>query len=272
MPIVLLTVSAPWWSRPIPLIVSRSWLSTTGPRIRWKRSSEPRQGSYSARNHGIQEAGGEIIAFTDADCLPSSTWVERGVSHLVEDPAIGLVGGRIDVLPDDPEHPNGVELADIIVSFQQHRFIEELLFAATASVFTRKTVFDRVGLFDEELMSGGDRDWGTRVDEAGYRLVYADDVVITHPARNSLRQLYTRSKRLHAGARDHRSSSGLGFPTRDFLRSLMPPIGTAWRLYGDVRIPSRWSWVRLVAVLTVIRLMRAWFTLRFAFGSGSPRL
>jgi len=232
---------------------------------------EPRQGSYSARNRGIRNASGEIIAFTDADCVPSSTWVERGVSHLVRDPVIGLVGGRIDVLADDPQDPNGVELADIIISFQQRRFIEELRFAATASVFTRKAVFDRVGFFDEALMSGGDRDWGARVDDAGYQLVYADDVVITHPARRSLRQLYARSKRLHAGARDHRSSSGSGFPAGDFLRSLVPPFGTAWRLYEDKRIPSRWSWVRLVAVLTMMRLMRAWFTLRFAFGGGSPR-
>lgn len=232
---------------------------------------ELRPGSYAARNHGIREANGEVIAFTDADCVPASTWVERGVSHLMEDPAIGLVGGRIDVLVRDPENPNGVELADIVVNFQQRRYIEEFQFAATASAFSRKSVFERVGRFNEEMLSGGDRDWGERVANAGYRLRYADDAVITHPARRSLRQLYVKSKRQHAGARDHRRSTGSTLPVGQLLRSLVPPIGTAWRLRRDERIPSRWAWFRIVAVLSTMRLMRAWFTLRFAFGGSSPR-
>ncbi|MGH8872822.1 MAG: glycosyltransferase [Acidimicrobiia bacterium] len=233
---------------------------------------EPRPGSYAARNRGIREAKGEVIAFTDADCVPSPTWIERGVWHLTEDPGIGLLGGRIDVTAADPENPTGVELCDIMTSFQQKRFIEDLHFAATACVFTRMSVLDRVGPFNEELMSGGDREWGVRVHASGLRLHYADDVVIGHPARKSLRQLYTRSKRLHAGARDasstRRFSRGSG---RKALRNLVPPVRTAWRMFQDDRVPTTWSWVRLVAVLTLVRLMSVWFTLRFAIGGRSPR-
>src|SRR5690606_25599137 len=35
---------------------------------------QPRSGSYAARNAGIDQAAGEIIAFTDSDCLPSPDW------------------------------------------------------------------------------------------------------------------------------------------------------------------------------------------------------
>lgn len=232
---------------------------------------EPTRGSYAARNRGIREASGELVAFTDADCIPTDTWLERGISHLIEDERIGLVGGRIDVQPADADRPTGVELADMLVSFQQQRFVEEFHFAATASAFTRREVFEEVGLFDEALMSGGDREWGGRVADAGFVLEYAADAVVMHAARSSLRQLCTRLKRLHAGARDRRESIGEGFPLREFLRNLVPPIGTAWRLYGDQRVPGRWAWVRMVSVLSLIRLMAAWFLLRYALGGRSPR-
>jgi glycosyltransferase involved in cell wall biosynthesis len=234
---------------------------------------EFRAGSYAARNRGIVEARGEIIAFTDADCRPAPTWIERGVTHLLENPETGLVGGRIEVVAKDRNHASGVELFEIITGFPQKLYIEEFGFAATACMFTRRSVFDRVGLFNEELLSGGDREWGMRVRASGLTLRYADDVTTVHPARQTIRQLYQKSKRRHAGARDlNRSPSGiLPVSGRKLLRNLVPPVRTAWRMLKDDRVPTFGSWVRLVAVLTLARLMSVWFTLRYALGGTSPR-
>ena len=55
---------------------------------------ESTPGSYAARNKGISIAKGEIIAFTDADCIPTSNWIEKGVAHLQETVNCGLVGGK----------------------------------------------------------------------------------------------------------------------------------------------------------------------------------
>jgi glycosyltransferase involved in cell wall biosynthesis len=230
---------------------------------------ELRAGSYAARNRGIVEARGEIIAFTDADCRPAPTWIERGVTHLLENPETGLVGGRIEVIAQDRNHASGVELFEIITAFPQKLYIEEFGFAATACMFTRRSVFDRVGLFNEELLSGGDREWGMRV----LALRYADDVTTVHPARQTIRQLYQKSKRRHAGARDlnHSAQGMLPVSGAELLRKLVPPVRTAWRMLKDDRVPTFWSWVRLVGVLTLARLMSVWFTLRFALGARSPR-
>ena len=62
------------------------------PIIKLKR--EYKQGSYAARNHGIDEAKGSIIAFTDSDCLPSSNWLSN-IADVMSQPEICIVLGAI---------------------------------------------------------------------------------------------------------------------------------------------------------------------------------
>ena len=47
-----------------------------------KYTYESQSGSYVARNKGISIARGEILAFTDSDCIPASDWIEKGVANL----------------------------------------------------------------------------------------------------------------------------------------------------------------------------------------------
>jgi glycosyltransferase involved in cell wall biosynthesis len=54
---------------------------------------EPRLGSYAARNRGLSVAGGDILAFTDSDCIPDPDWLTEGVSALVANRHIDMIGG-----------------------------------------------------------------------------------------------------------------------------------------------------------------------------------
>src|SRR3989338_7815520 len=47
---------------------------------------EGKRGPASARNRGVREAKGEIIAFTDSDCIPRPDWIERGVAAVRSNP------------------------------------------------------------------------------------------------------------------------------------------------------------------------------------------
>ncbi|RCH56649.1 glycosyltransferase family 2 protein [Mucilaginibacter hurinus] len=159
--------------------------------------SEHKPGSYSARNAGLKLAKGEIIGFTDSDCIPLPDWIESVVSVFATNPDIDRVGGRVELFFAGAE-PLPIELYDTIYSFRQE---ENAAYGAsvTANMFTRKKVFDEVGAFNSELFSSGDVEWGVRANKAGFKLKYADNVVVKHPARDSLTQMIKKTRRLASG-------------------------------------------------------------------------
>jgi glycosyltransferase involved in cell wall biosynthesis len=186
---------------------------------------EKRRGSYVARNQGISLAKGSVIAFTDADCLPAPNWIEKGVEALYSVPNCGLVAGKIEFFFKDPDRPTIFELCDSVMHLQQQSYLENARFGATANVFTFKSVFEKVGLFNNELKSGGDYDWGQRVYRAGYQQVYAEDACVAHPARSSFRELYQKITRTTKASTD--LGAGKDHPyifLRDLVRDLKPPI------------------------------------------------
>ena len=52
------------------------------------------QSSYAARNRGVRHSKGEILAFTDADCIVSPKWLEAIGSALADPAAALILGGR----------------------------------------------------------------------------------------------------------------------------------------------------------------------------------
>jgi glycosyltransferase involved in cell wall biosynthesis len=165
---------------------------------------EPKPGSYAARNRGIALARGEVIALTDSDCIPTPTWIERGVAQITCHPGLGAVGGSIQIFFKNSARPNLVELFSTMGSRRQQANVQVDRFAETANLFTTRRVLDRVGPFDGRLKARGDVEWSQRVLAAGYELMYAEDVRVLHPAIASLGHLCRRTRRLTGGRHDVR--------------------------------------------------------------------
>ncbi len=166
------------------------------------------RGLHRARNTGITAAKGEVLAFTDADCIPASDWIEKGVAAVLATPNCGLVAGRIDVFAKNPGRPTAAELFEIITAFRQKEYIDRWHFGAPANVFTKKEVMEKIGLFDGTLQSGADVEWGQRVFAAGLKQIYADDVVVKHPARRTLGELCKKHVRVVGGLYDIQNKQG----------------------------------------------------------------
>jgi glycosyltransferase involved in cell wall biosynthesis len=155
--------------------------------------SETQKGSYAARNKGINESIGEIIAFIDSDCIADTNWIMEG-AKLINGGKL-RVAGKISIFPKNPSNPNLAEIYDMVFGFDQESSSKSGL-SVTANLFVKREIIDRVGLFKSSMLSGGDTDWSKRASKIGIGLSYSDQVQISHPARSSSRDLFMKRARV----------------------------------------------------------------------------
>jgi len=127
-------------------------------------------GIGAARNAGVREASGDLLAFLDADDRWSPDKLARQVQVLIDEPSVDLVLGHVlQFLSPDldearrkqlrcPEHPQPGLLAGTMV--------------------IRAAAFNRVGLFNPALAVGEFIDWYARASEAGLRVRMVPEVVL----------------------------------------------------------------------------------------------
>jgi GT2 family glycosyltransferase len=147
-----------------------------------------------ARNTGVRASKGDVLAFIDADCVAHPDWlkaVERAVLSAPEDT---IFGGRIDTWQTQPDRLSDVEAYETILTFDQKKWIEKHKFCGTANLVVRRSTFNKVGFFGG-ITIAEDLDWGHRANMAGLPLRFVPDMVITHPPRQSLRELKVKWRR-----------------------------------------------------------------------------
>jgi GT2 family glycosyltransferase len=153
------------------------------------------RGAGPARNAGVRASRGAVLAFIDSDCRPAADWIERGLAAMSR---ANVIGGRVEVDVRDPESPTGAEAFEKVFAFNSKRYVEEMGFSGTGNLFVRREDFERVGGFRSVVAE--DVDWGRRATAMGLRLAYADDVVVSHPARYDWDQLKNKWRKSTAEA------------------------------------------------------------------------
>jgi glycosyltransferase involved in cell wall biosynthesis len=150
---------------------------------RFKYTLERRQGKSLSLNTGIREATGDVLVFTDDDCIPDPHWLATIAQQFASDPELAVIGGRVELF-DKLDRP---------VSIRTGR--ERTLISTTDELFSRligcnmaihRRVFDVVSGFDPYLGPGTklpameDLDFLYQVFRAKLKIVYSPEVLVFH--------------------------------------------------------------------------------------------
>lgn len=164
------------------------------PEVRTLR--QPRRGPAAARNRGIRESKGELLAFLDVDDQWTDGHLERLRAALARAPEAGIAQGRMRQFAEGPEGRRGHSGA------YRMPYLGSCLF--------RRWVFEVCGLFDESLELGEDYDLLFRCWERDVPKRDVEEVSLLyrrHPG-NTTRGRYARSHLLVLKRRMERIRTG----------------------------------------------------------------
>jgi glycosyltransferase involved in cell wall biosynthesis len=133
-------------------------LSSYGDRLRVVR--QPRAGVAAARNRGLAEATGELIAFQDCDDLWAPGKLERQLACFRDREDLDLCLGWVQNFWME-------EVAHEEAGYQGSRFAEAVPGYSLPVALVRRSVFDRIGAFDPTLRVSEDNDWFLRARDGG---------------------------------------------------------------------------------------------------------
>ncbi len=148
---------------------------------------QPNRGVAAARNLGIREATGDVVAFTDDDCLVPPDWLERLAEGYARHPEVVGVGGRLVAPPDVLRTRAVARLEDYVARRVYGAGDEEAVSGfecpagGTNNMSYRRAALIEAGGFDEgfpPFVWGEDADLKLRLTQRGGRLLYIPVAVV----------------------------------------------------------------------------------------------
>lgn len=199
-----------------------------------KLISEERINQYAARNAGIREARGEIVAFTDSDCVADRSCLKNLV-RLYDRQQAGGVGGRLTSFSPQNAVERFLSFGDLdfqtpegdIIQKRSERLMSGLV--GSANVSYRRDVLLKTGGFDEDYDCCGDYDLCRKVQDLGYTMMYERMAVVRHKHRSSIREMFRQFFRYGQGLPLFYKKRHNGLSYIKLKAYLLPPLYRSFR-------------------------------------------
>lgn len=165
---------------------------------------EEKPGVNAARNAGIKNSTGEIIAFTDHDCVVPRDWVKKIVENL-QNPEVGCVGGQILRYNDEFLARYADEsIIPVMRIFKKktllHKISSPVYYPVGCNFAVKREAIEKTGSFDERFEYGFDElEFAERVCEKGYKILLTPEITVRHKHRSSLYELLRQAFRYGQG-------------------------------------------------------------------------
>jgi len=205
-----------------------AYIAAQFPRVRYIHQTN--HGLSHARNTGAAAAKGEVLAYTDSDCMADADWLYYLIGTLVSGDYAGVGGPNITppaknwiqaCVAGAPGGPNHVLLTDTVA---EH--------IPGCNMAFYRWAFEAIGGFDPEYRKAGDDvDFCWRIQQAGWVVAFSPTAIVWHYRRFTLRAFMKQQDGYGE------AESLLRFKHLIFFG----PTGTAkWR--GQIYGATRFSW------------------------------
>lgn len=144
-----------------------------------------RVGAGAARNIGAKKAKGDILAFTDSDCIIPTNWLSRIQKIFKKQKRVSAITGGYKA----PVKKNIVSLfSHYELLFRQRSNDGETDDIISSNLAVKKKAFDKVGGFNEYLKNAGNEDMelANKLNKAGYRIFWDRRNNVEHYFRTNL--------------------------------------------------------------------------------------
>jgi cellulose synthase/poly-beta-1,6-N-acetylglucosamine synthase-like glycosyltransferase len=144
------------------------------------------------RNRAIETCAGDVIVFVDDDCWPDDGWLPELLAPLA-DPAVDAVMGGVRIAPSTflgdsisaLGFPAGGSVGFSVMFHVDENGLTDHL--STLNCALRRSVFEKVGTFDETMTMGSeDTELSHRIAAAGMRMRFQPSAMVEHRARTDL--------------------------------------------------------------------------------------
>jgi glycosyltransferase involved in cell wall biosynthesis len=137
------------------------------------------QGPAAARNFGVHNASGEIVLFTDADCVPTSDWIEKMSSPFEQEHIVGVKGTYLNQQHNVVARFVQAEYEGKYDHMQKEKYID---FIDTYSAGYRREVFLENGGFDTDFPTSSveDQELSYRIASSDGKLVFVPQARVIH--------------------------------------------------------------------------------------------